>query len=79
MNEMQQCEDPFLPRNQLLQIFGIHFGKGITKKGRAQSQTFSETALYGYFLLEQHSRWQTCHTNHALQDVNGHGTVSGSK
>ena len=59
-----------------VQIFSVHFGKGIIKKGRAQTQIFSEMALCGYLLLKQHSTWQTCQTNHALQDINSHGTVS---
>lgn len=79
MNEMQQCENTFLQRKRLLQIFSICFRKGITKKGRAQTQICSETALCGHLLLEQHLTWQTCQTNHALQDINGHGAGSVSK
>lgn len=26
--------------------------------------------------LKQHSAWQTCQTNHSLQEVNSHGTVT---
>lgn len=73
---MQQCEDTFFQRKQLLQIFSVHLGKGSIKKGRAQTQIFSEMALCGYLLLEQHSAWQTCQTNQAHQVVNGHGAVS---
>lgn len=29
---MQQCEDTFFQRKQLLQIFSVHLGKGIIKK-----------------------------------------------
>lgn len=41
-----------------MQIYRVHFGKGKIKKGRAQAQIFSESALCGYFLLSsiQHGR-----------------------
>lgn len=73
---MQQDEDTFFKRKQLLQIFSIHFGKEIIKNRRPQTEIFREMALCGYYLLlDQHSAWLTSQTNHALQDVNGHSTV----